>query len=173
MCFSNKTKLFLLLLISLLCISSFDHAYHASITNIELDTEERLAKISVQLFTDDLYTLFEKRFGTSPNKLANLSSTETLLLKEYLKDKIQLSTNRKPTAITYLGLEEDQNFTTLYLEGKIVKNTERIEIKNSILTAIFPDQINTIHVTLNNVTKSVHLTTTKLKGLLFFNSEKE
>ncbi len=170
----NKAKLFFILIASILCLSNIEHEYHASITTIELDTEERLAKISIQLFTDDLYNLFEKRFEVSPDKLNNLSKSENSILKEYLNTKIQLSINRKPIPITYLGLEEGKNnLVYIYLEGQIQRKPKRIDLSNTVLQDIYSDQINTIHVKLNNVTNSVHLTSTKLKGLLFFNSEEE
>lgn len=150
-----------------------DHLYHASIATVDLDTKERLAKISIQVFTDDLYQLLEERFNIEPAKLNEMTPEQNENLKTYTENKFQLVINRKPIAIHFLGLEEEQNYTTLYLEGTIPKKPQRIELSNAILTEIFSDQLNTIHITLGSVTKSVHLNSSKQKDILFFNSSKE
>lgn len=163
--------LFPLLLLAV-TLSSF-HKHYFSITTVSLKPKEKSAEITIQLFTDDFYQLLEERFLATPKDLKSLSTSEIATLKEYLSKQIRLTINRAPIEIHYLGLEEEQNFTTLYLEGTIPKKPQRVEFHNSILTEIFPDQINTAHISLGNVTKSVHLALSKPSGILFFNTTKE
>lgn len=144
------------------------HEYHASITTINLNTKERSAKISIQVFTDDLYQLFEERFNTSPTNIEKTIGHD-LNFQKYLRDKFNLEINRKPINITFLGLEEEGYYTMIYLEGKTLRKNQRIEISNLILTEIFPDQINTVNIIMDNCTKSVHLTNAKNNAVVFFN----
>ncbi len=164
----KKIHFILLLAFTSICISFTDHKYYSSISTIELNSEEKIAKIHMQVFSDDLFKLFEERFSESPNDFNKLSPQQTKKLQAYLSSKIKLSINRKPISLNFLGLEEEKNLTHFYLEGKIQKNPQRIEVSNNVLQDIFSEQINIVHVKHEKTTKSVHLTYAKNKAVVFF-----
>lgn len=145
-----------------------DHKYYSSITEIELDTDEKLAKIHIQLFGDDVFKLFEDRFSESPSDFNHLNKREQQIFQKYLIQKFKLSTNRNPVDLTYLGIEEKNNLLHIYLEGSIQRKPMRIEISNRILQDVFSEQTNIIHIYYKNLTKSVHLTNAKNNAIVFF-----
>lgn len=146
------------------------HKYYSSITEIEFDTEEKLAKIDIQLFSDDLLKLFEDRFLESPDDFNHLNTKQETLFKEYLSKKILLTLNRKPTKLYYLGMEEENNLVHVYLEAKTHRKPMRVGITNSILQDIFFKQTNIVHIRHKKITKSVHLTYEKNSAIVFFDN---
>ena len=76
--------------------------------------------------------------------------------------------NLKP--IKYLGHERDHEAMIFYIEVDKVKKWKSIQVQNSIITEIYDDQSNLVHVTLAEMVRSLRLTRTKPADIITFES---
>ncbi|MEM9329188.1 MAG: DUF6702 family protein [Bacteroidota bacterium] len=137
------------------------HPFHISVTEIVHKPDEKVIQVSVRLFLDD----FEETLQTfSDNKTLDIMNADKTYLNEevekYLKQHFSLM-GKKPVTLEYLGLEFDRDVMWCYLEGKKVKSLEALEVTSSIMTEIFPDQENLVHIRREGKVKSLRLTTKK------------
>ena len=65
--------------------------------------------------------------------------------------------NGEELQLNYLGKEYDADQLVLYIEVENVAAFDEIEVTNEILTDLFDDQKNVVHVKVNNKTKSLLL----------------
>ncbi len=161
--------LFLLLIFSL---SSFkkSHKFYVSVTEIEYNEEVQSLQIISRVFTDDLEALLRERYNPSIKLLSNGDKGEVEAnLKKYLGQKFRVQVNGKRYEVNYLGKEYEDDMTLMYLEVPNVSSVKSVKIKNAVLTDLFPEQKNLIHVELRGKTKSLILTAERDEDELIFN----
>ena len=79
------------------------------------------------------------------------------MIEKYLNQKLQININGKALQLNYLGKEYDSDQVILYIEIEDVATFSEIDVTNAILTDLFDDQKNVVHVKVNGVTKSMLL----------------
>ncbi|MFO8146328.1 MAG: DUF6702 family protein [Gillisia sp.] len=161
--------LFLLLIFSL---SSFkkSHKFYVSVTEIEYNEEVQSLQIISRIFTDDLEALLQERYDPTIKLLSSGDEGAVKAnLKKYLGQKFRVQVNGKPYEVNYLGKEYEDDMTLLYLEVPNVSSVKSVKIKNAILTDLFPEQKNLVHVELKGTTKSLILTGERDEDKLIFN----
>ena len=164
-----KFKIVLLLL--LIGFSSFNanHKFYVSVTEIEYNEKSESLQIISRIFIDDLEDLLQTRYDKEL-RLGNNneSSSVPAYLKKYLNKKFEIELNGKPVEVKYLGKEYEDDMVLLYFEIPKVSSFSEISIKNALLTDMFSEQKNLVHVTYKGITKSLILNKAKQKDLLKF-----
>ncbi|HEY9185924.1 MAG TPA: DUF6702 family protein [Salegentibacter sp.] len=145
------------------------HEYYLSVTEINYKAESQSLQIVTRVFVDDFEEVLRKRFNDDIRLVKdNEEGPVRKMIERYLGQKLQLESNGKMHQLKYLGKEYDNDQVILYIEvGEVLPFTE-ISIANSILTDLFDDQKNVIHVKVNGVTKSLLLQRDQDKKILRF-----
>lgn len=146
----NLTR-FILPLIFVVLLSSFAwHKFYVSVTQIDYVPNKKRIEITHRIFIDDLEKALEKKY----NKKVYLTSTKELsdaeaLIKNYLKENIKVSINKKSQEIVYLAREVEGDVLIFYTKIAISKKINTFEIFNSLLIDIYKEQQNIVHVNIS------------------------
>ncbi|MCF4102408.1 hypothetical protein L1I30_12085 [Gillisia sp. M10.2A] len=169
-------KIKILVLLLMLSLSSFTtkhtndyHKFYISVTEVEYNQKNKSLQIISRVFIDDLEKLLQKRY----DKSLMLSSKDekeavTTYLKKYLDQKLQIEVNGVPVAVKYIGKEYEDDMALIYLEVTDVSELKSIKVKNAILTDMFEEQKNLVHIEYRGETKSMILTSGRLEEVLNF-----
>ena len=164
----NKLKIgFIILLIPLLAFTM--HKYYLSSTKIEYKKESKTIQITMRFFIDDLQETINSTYSKDielalPNEPEEIDS----LINNYVSKKLEVIINANKKAISFLGKEYNNDEIYIYLEIENIEIINKIEIKNSMLMEIFPEQQNIIKLYINDAKKTLLLTKQKDKDLLKF-----
>lgn len=163
-----KYKLIFLLLI--LSLSSFNtHKFYVSVTEIVHNEKAQSLQIISRVFTDDLEDLLQMRYDQDIKLLSKGDQGDVeKSLQNYLGRKFSIKIDGKSYKAEYLGKEYENDMTLLYLEVPGIKSVNSVKVKNAVLTDLFEDQKNLVHVELKGKTKSLILTGDKNEDVLFF-----
>ncbi len=161
----SKQKYLILFIIPLLAFTM--HKYYISLTKIEYKKESKSIQITMRIFIDDL----QETINTTYNKdfelaLPNESKKIDTIINNYLTGKFKIKINNIQKAYSYIGKEYENEVVYLYLEINNIESIKAIEIKNTVMMEIFPEQKNIIKLNINNTKKTFLLTTKKEKDFL-------
>lgn len=156
---------FTILLIPLLAFVS--HKYYISSTKIEFKKESETVQITMHFFIDDLQETINSTYNKNielalPNEPKLIDS----LIINYISKKFEVDLNGTNKDYLYIGKEYKIDEIYLYLEIKNIDTINSIEVKNSMLMEMFPDQQNIIQLYIRNIKKTFLLTKQKDKDLL-------
>lgn len=163
-------KLFLLLLLPLFAFAVV-HKYYLSVTQINFVEKDSALQITSRFFTDDVSALLLERYEI---EAALNTEEEHALAQEYLKKyidkKFKIVVNQKEVAISYIGREYKDDQIVFYLEVTGIKKDElqSVEIQSDMLSDMFEEQKNIVHIKFNEVKKSFVLIKENNKGMLNF-----
>ncbi len=159
---------FLILLFPLITAFSA-HKFYVSITKIEYVADNNSVQIITKIFTDDMETVLSERYSRDIS-LGTKRETQTDLdlLQKYMLQKIKISINGKPAELKYLGQEYEMDMVVSYIEISDVKNLKSIEIANSTLIDIYPEQQNIVHFKTRDSRRSLILDKDEPRGVLNF-----
>lgn len=146
------------------------HPIHVSVTEIEYDEKEKELEIMMRIFIDDLETAIRQQRNEPDLDIlhppANLNTKK--LIDNYLAEHFKILLDGKTQTMKYLGQEEEGEAMVCYIVVPNVKKWKEMEIINSILTEIYDDQSNIVHVTVHGKVKSVRLVSKNIKGMFSF-----
>ncbi|WP_037315301.1 DUF6702 family protein [Salegentibacter sp. Hel_I_6] len=150
-----------LILASFFLLSAFksgDHEFYLSVTEIEYNNEKQSLQIITRVFIDDFQNVLNERYSEDL-QLSEGDEEGPVLenITKYLAQKLRLNTNGIELQLNYLGKEYDADQLILYIEVENVSSFNNIEVTNGILTDLFDDQKNVVHVKVNGKTKSLLL----------------
>jgi hypothetical protein len=146
------------------------HPLHVSVTEIEFDEKDKALEIMMRVFIDDLEHTMKQRYSNNELDIINpKDKTLDEMMAEYLKAQFKLSLDGKPHQISYLGHEREGDAFIFYVEVPKVKKLKSISVYNSIITEVYEDQSNLVHVTVADNVKSLRLTKNNPQGMLSFN----
>ncbi len=166
-------KLKIALLFLFIGFSSFetDHKFYVSVTEIEYNEKAESLQIISRLFIDDLEDLLQTRYDKSIRLGKSNESTEANdYIKKYLTKKMEIQLDGKVVELNYLGKEYEDDMLLLYMEIPKVTSFKKIGLKNALLTDMFSEQKNLVHVTYKGSTKSLILNKSKQEDVLNFNN---
>jgi hypothetical protein len=166
----NKILLLSIFVVSI-SLSSFTtaHKFYVSVTQVDYNKEEQSLQIISRIFLDDIENLLKERYDTLTNlDEGEESSGVDKNLAAYLNQKLQFVVNGEEVSFTFLGKEYEDDLIICYLEIENITSLETIEITNQILTDLFEEQQNIVHVKKGNQRKSVILEKEKGLGVLKF-----
>lgn len=158
-------------LLSLFFLFSFStaHKFYLSVTNVVYSEKSDAFQITSRIFIDDLEAVLEERYGVS-TALATKDEAEIadFYIEKYFRSKFTVELNGKAVDYTFLGKEYDNDVAICYLEVEQVNlpDLKSISIQNEILTDLFEEQQNIVHLKLNGNKKSFVLIKENNKGML-------
>ncbi len=163
----------IVLLLIFISFSSFatDHKFYVSVTEVEYNEKAESLQIISRIFIDDLEDLLQTRYDKALKLGKKQESPEVpSYVKEYLSKKIEILVDGKLLEVNYIGMEYEDDMVLLYMEIPKVKSVHKISVKNALLTDLFSEQKNLVHVTYKGTTKSLILNKAKQEDLLIFNN---
>lgn len=165
----NFFRIFLVTLAILFISAKPSHKFYVSITTIEYSQEKKSLQIITKIFIDDIENALRKRYdptislGTQREK-----SQDDAFLEKYILQKLKVKVNGKPAKLKYLGQEYEPDMVVAYIEVTEVDNLKTITVENEVLTGMFPEQQNIVHLKTPNSRRSLILTKDKPGGTLNF-----
>lgn len=164
-----KKRLVLILLLIAPLFSFAPHKFYVSVTNVNYSEKDDALQITTRIFIDDLEAVLEERYGID----AQLGTkTEAKIAEEYvvkyLKTKFLIRLNGEQSAFDYLGKKYDNDVVICYLEVPKVgfDQLKSIEIQNEVLTDLYEEQKNLVHIKYQGKKKSFILIKENNKGML-------
>lgn len=135
------------------------HPFHVSVCDITYKSDDRHLKISVRIFLDDLEDALQRKSGNHTLDIMDQSEWENInhTLEIYFQENLTITTGKKALDYQYLGSEIEEDVLWSYLEVEKLKPFKSISIENKILTEIFDDQENLVHVRKDGIVRSMRL----------------
>lgn len=139
------------------------HPFHVSVMSIHHAADENSLQITLKIFADDLEEALNDEQFRTPDQgfvdVLNPKDPQSLdrYVQEYIKKHLTIKVNGKEVQAAYLGKETEDLAMWCYFEIKDVEKVESIQVMSSILTEMFDDQINIVHVNYGGVIKSMKL----------------
>ncbi|MFD2099487.1 DUF6702 family protein [Flagellimonas iocasae] len=167
---SRTTRNLLLPLVLVLFLSfTSAHKFYLSVTNIDYSADDDAFQITSRIFIDDMDDLLEERYGID-SKLAtpNESQLADAYIEKYFRSKFVVELNGKVANYNFLGKRYDNDVVICYLEIPKVgfTNLKSIAVQNEILTDLFDEQQNVVHLKWKGHKKSFVLIKENNKGML-------
>lgn len=166
----KKAKIMLLPLAMLLFLSFTSvHKFYVSVTNIAYAEKDNAFQITSRVFIDDLDRLLEERYGIKAQlDTPDESTMADAYIEKYFRSKFVVELNGEPATYTFIGKRYDTDVVICYLE---IPNVDLAEVKtmsvqNEILTDLFDEQQNVVHVKWKENKKSFVLIKENNKGML-------
>ena len=160
-------KLLVLILVALPLMAASTHKYYFSVTQADYDVKSKSLKMVTRVFYDDLEKVFQERYDKSI-KVDKTYDQEKLdaYIQKYFNSKFIVSVNGKEQKLSYIGHKDEVDYVVCFVEVKNITNPQSIEIENTLLMDMFPDQKNVIHLHVGNTKKSYLLNKENDKAML-------
>ena len=158
----NKIKLsFSITLFVLLSAFTF-HKFYVGVFQIDYIKEKKAVQITARLFIDDLEKALFKKF----NKHFYITTKDEVVdtnayIAKYLDEKLKMKINNKIQSIQFLTKEQEDNIVICYLKINFKDNIKDLEITNNVLSDIFNEQQNLVHLNINGNKKTILFTNTE------------
>lgn len=145
------------------------HKFYISVTNVDYSEKEEAVQIITRVFIDDMNAVINERYGI-PAKLGTEreSDMDRDYLKKYLRTKFVVEINGETVPYNFIGKKYDTDMLICYLEVPNIQRNElkQIGITNEVLTDLFDDQQNVVHIKVDGKKKSHVLIKSHTKGML-------
>ncbi len=145
------------------------HKFYISVTNVVYSEKDDALQITSRIFIDDLDRLLNERYGIKA-KLAtpNEAKVANEYIEKYFRTKFVVELNGEPVAYNFLGKSYDNDVVICYLE---IANTnfeglKTLSVQNEILTDLFEEQQNVVHLKWKGQKRSFVLIKENNKGML-------
>jgi hypothetical protein len=142
-----------------LLVAPFTHPLHVSVTEIEMDEKNKRLEIMMRVFMDDLEVTLRNEYKKPELDISNpLGLTVDQMMEAYLNVHFKIMLDNKLVVTKYLGHEQEGDAFIFYAEVDNVKKWTTIHVQNDIITEVFNDQSNLVHVTWHETVRSLRLT---------------
>jgi len=157
--FMKNLWLFLIAIVFLCSFTKAKHPYHVGSVEINYNGKSKTFEVTGRFFLDDLENALSKKYGkpfhfNDPAYKVRLNEA----LKDYCADYFKLKSNNQFLKVNYVGYQEDSESVEVYLESEHADSPKKVETAVSFLYNLFDDQMNIVHIIVNNVRKSEKLT---------------
>jgi len=147
------------------------HKFYISVTQVAYSQEEEALQITSRIFIDDFESVLKERYGLEPHLATKAEDPDAdSYVEKYLRSKFLVSINGKPISFNYLGKQYDNDILVCYFEIPNVpfESLHSLEIENDLLTDLYEEQKNIVHIFINGEKKSFVLVRENNKALLNF-----
>lgn len=157
-----------------LCLVSWSgtHKFYLSVTQVNYSEKEHSLQMTSRLFIDDLNDLLSKRYSIESHfETKDQHPMALKFLDEYFQKKFQIRINGAGVDYRILGQKRDTDMVVFFMEAKGVYLTDiqELEVYNALLTDLYDDQQNVVHLKIKGQKKSFLLMKDKPSGLLKLN----
>jgi hypothetical protein len=119
------------------------HTFHTSLTRIDYNEKEKLAEISIQLFTHDLVPSLE-RFAKKSVDLEKTPDVDKIIL-QYLEANFVLTDKKgEKRKLRWVGKEHKVETFYVYIEIPLEEDFDGYKLQNTIFFESFPQQANMV-----------------------------
>lgn len=158
----NKIKLSLLVILFFFLSAFTLHKFYVGVFQIDYFKEKKAVQITARLFIDDLEKALYKKHNkhiyiTTKDEIAEANT----LIANYLSEKLKIKINNKSQTLQFLTKEQEDNIVICYLKIPFKDNIKDLEITNTVLSDIFKEQQNLVHLNLNSNKKTLLFTNTE------------
>jgi predicted RNase H-related nuclease YkuK (DUF458 family) len=158
----NKIKLSLLVILFSFLSAFTLHKFYVGVFQIDYFKEKKAVQITARLFIDDLEKALYKKHNkhiyiTTKDEIAEANT----LIANYLSEKLKIKINNKSQTLQFLTKEQEDNIVICYLKIPFKDNIKDLEITNTVLSDIFKEQQNLVHLNLNSNKKTLLFTNTE------------
>lgn len=163
-----KWKQSSLFLVAIIVLSSFAvHKFYVGMFQMKFVPQKKELHITTRIFVDDLNLALEKKFHKKtfigePKE----SKEDEVLMQKYIAEKFKLKIKGQAKNYTFLSKEMENNVVICYFKIKELTQITSLEVENSILMEIYPEQQNIIQFDNNGEKNSLLLTEDNFKGML-------
>ncbi|MEO1486901.1 MAG: DUF6702 family protein [Bacteroidota bacterium] len=147
------------------------HKFYMSVTNFKYVEEEKAFQITSRIFIDDLDDVLAERYGMemyldTPDE----KEISDKYIKKYFQTKFSVELNGEVVDCNFLGKRYENDVAICYLEVSDVdlKEIQKLSVTNEVLTDLFDEQQNIVHIKWGKSKKSFVLTKYNNKGMLNF-----
>jgi len=142
----------------LVTLLGWGHPFYVSVTEINHNAKDKTLEVSCKIFVDDMEEVLRKNNATSIDLASQKQRGQNdKLVTAYILKHLALSVDGKDTKLAYVGFEKDKESVYCYFEVANIATVKKIDVTNSLLHDLNPQQINIIHVTMNSLRKSYKL----------------
>ena len=145
------------------------HKFYVSVTHFDYDEEEKAFQITSRIFIDDLESVLNSRYDLDLQLATEQEASDTdTYIGKYLNSKISVEINGSAAEITFLGKEYRNDIALCYLEivGVEIGDLRSIAVENNVLTEVFEEQQNVVHIKIGTKKKSFILVRENNKAML-------
>ena len=158
----NKIKLSLVVVLFVLSSAFTFHKFYVGVFQIDYFKEKKAVQITTRLFIDDLEKALHKKHNrhfyiTTKDEVADANT----YIAKYLEEKLKIKINNKIQTIQFLTKEQEENIVICYLKINFKDNIKDLEITNNVLSDIFSEQQNLVHLNINSNKKTILFTNTE------------
>lgn len=153
------------------------HPFHVSVMSVHHSAEENTLQITLKLFADDLEEAMNqegfRQEGQAYIDVLNPNDQQQLntYVEQYIQQKLNMQVNGQKVQPTFLGQEMEDMAMWCYLEVRDVEKINSVRVRSSIMTEVFDDQINIVHVNYQGAIKSMKLAGNRLLDEVLFGDE--
>ncbi len=147
------------------------HKYYVSVTNVTYSEKDQALQIVSRIFIDDFEALLLERYGIKAQLDTDKESQlADAYIEKYLRSKFLVYVNGKVQEYDFLGKEYDGDIMVCYLEitGVPEATMQSIAVQNEVLTDLYGEQQNVVHIKVRDTKKSFVLIRENNKGMLNF-----
>lgn len=125
----------------------FFHPFYVSVIEIRHNETAATAEISVRIFTEDLEQTLRKQTNGPVDLVYPKQKVQAdKLVNDYIRKKIQLSINGKPSEMQYLGYEIQKESIWCYFEVPGISQMKTLDANCTLLYEFVNMQTNIFHV---------------------------
>jgi hypothetical protein len=143
----RATFLIFLPLSLLLYAASPPHDYHVSVTQMQYNNSSKTFELSIRIFTDDLEKALGIAHGNKRFVVKNGDANDAFVSAYITKNLMLTNPQKRAVPIHYVGKEQEEDVTWIYVEIPFQLPLSGYFLQNSILTETFDDQVNMTNVT--------------------------
>jgi len=165
---ASLKKCILILVLPLMAFTGV-HKFYISVTQVAYSEKEESLQITSRIFIDDFEKVLAARYGEQ----AFLGSEQEAdnadaLIEKYLRSRFAVTVNGALRPFTFLGKRYDNDILVCYMEIQEIPRATltSVEVQNELLTDLFEDQKNVVHISIGDQKRSFVLVRDRNKGML-------
>ena len=125
---------------------------------MEHDAASRSLEITHHIFLDDLEEALRKVYDPKLDIVyPGDKEKRDEYIKNYIMEHFSVKINGKLMEPTYIGHEIEEDALYAYIEIKGVRKLNEILVRDNLLTELFDDQINLVHIKVDGKIRSLKL----------------
>ena len=138
---------------------AFSHPFYLGVVDLKYNSKDKALQGSVKLFTNDLEAALKKIHKRSIDLINPKDKDATnKILFDYLKEHLKLKVNSKNDNYKLIGFEHEAEAIWMYIEFDKSEFPKNIEVENTLLYEHLKEQMNIVHLNINNSKKSLKVT---------------
>jgi len=143
------------------------HPFHASVCEIEYNSNSNSLEITYRMFLDDLESALDKKFNTrldimKPDQKEKIDQ----LVEDYLTEQFKFWVNGNKVKFDYLGSELEGYALWCFIEITNIEFLETLEVDNQVMLELFDNQVNLVHFNKKDQVRSLKLFKDHSYGIL-------